>query len=200
MDTVNYDPPRGDVSSWGDAYGNRVDRFLACVAYLDGTHPSVVVSRGYYTRAVICAYDVVDDKLVQRWKIDSNDGNDSAYLYNQGAHTMTAADVDNDGCQEVVFGSATVDQDGQLLYSLSQHGDTHGGHGDAERISDFNLRNPGLEIFMVHENKPLDAGIEMHNGADGSYIFSFPTVADIGRGATADIDPITKTIRNFTIW
>ena len=42
---------------------------------------------------------------------------------------------------------------------------------------------------MVHENKPLDAGIEMHNGADGSYIFSFPTVADIGRGATADIDP-----------
>lgn len=189
LDTVDYDPQRGEVASWGDSYGNRVDRFLGCVAYLDGTHPSAVFSRGYYTRAVICAYDVSEDKLVQRWKIDSDDGGENRFLYNQGAHTMTAADVDNDGCQEVIFGSATVDHDGTLLYSLSEHGEKHGGHGDAERVGDFNLRHPGLEIFMVHENKPLDAGIEMHDGDDGNYVFSFPTTADIGRGAAADIDP-----------
>ena len=36
MSTVDYDPARGTVSSWGDSYGNRVDRFLAGTAYLDG--------------------------------------------------------------------------------------------------------------------------------------------------------------------
>ena len=82
-------------------------------AYLDGEHPSAVFSRGYYTRAVVCAYDVVDDKLVQHWKIDSND-EESAALYGQGAHSLTSADVDGDGCQEVVYGSATIDHDGTL--------------------------------------------------------------------------------------
>ncbi|MEV4803481.1 rhamnogalacturonan lyase, partial [Nonomuraea sp. NPDC049421] len=57
MSTVNYDPPRGTVSSWGDNYGNRVDRFLAGTAYLDGSRPSLIMARGYYTRSVIAAWD-----------------------------------------------------------------------------------------------------------------------------------------------
>src|SRR5690606_4857246 len=57
LDTVDYTPPRGTVTDWGDGYGNRVDRFLAGTAYLDGEHPSAIFSRGYYTRAVIAAYD-----------------------------------------------------------------------------------------------------------------------------------------------
>ena len=77
IDTVDYKPGRGSVSAWGDAYGNRVDRFLAGVAYLDGEHPSLVVSRGYYTRTVIVAWDLVDGELVERWTFDSNvAGND----------------------------------------------------------------------------------------------------------------------------
>ena len=36
MSTVDYVPARGTVSAWGDSYGNRVDRFLAGTAYLDG--------------------------------------------------------------------------------------------------------------------------------------------------------------------
>ncbi len=52
--TTDYIPPRGDVGGWGgiggnggnDRNGNRVDRFLACVAYLDGVRPSVVMCRG----------------------------------------------------------------------------------------------------------------------------------------------------------
>jgi len=55
MVTTNYVPLRGNVSDWGDSYGNRVDRFLACVAYLDGQRPSLVMCRGYYTRAVLAA-------------------------------------------------------------------------------------------------------------------------------------------------
>lgn len=198
LDTIDYDPPRGNVNSWGDAYGNRVDRFLAGVAYLDGEHPSAIFARGYYTRAVVCAYDVVDDKLVQRWKIDSNDaGNED--LYGQGAHSLTTADVDNDGCQEVVYGSATIDHDGTLMYSLGAAGAGYGGHGDAQRVSDFNLKNPGQEIFMVHESHPWNAGIEMHDGATGEYVFAFPTNADTGRGASGDIDPRYEGAESWAI-
>ena len=60
LDTVNYEPSRGTVSKWGDSYGNRVDRFWGTVAYLDGSKPSVVTGRGYYTRMTATAYDVVN--------------------------------------------------------------------------------------------------------------------------------------------
>ena len=42
--TTDYDPPRGNVADWGDGYGNRVDRFLAGIAYLDGEHPSLILA------------------------------------------------------------------------------------------------------------------------------------------------------------
>jgi rhamnogalacturonan endolyase len=75
MATVDYMPPRGDVSKWGgiggnggnDNNGNRVDRMLACVAYLDGTHPSVVMCRGYYGRSVLAAWDWRGGELTPRW-------------------------------------------------------------------------------------------------------------------------------------
>ena len=57
MQTIDYLPPRGDMKSWGDDYGNRVDRFLAAVAFLDGIHASAVFCRGYYTRTVIAAWN-----------------------------------------------------------------------------------------------------------------------------------------------
>ncbi len=72
--TTEYLPPRGDVAAWGDEYGNRVDRFLACVAYLDGRLPSLVVARGYYTRAVLVAWDWRGGRLSHRWTFDSDDG------------------------------------------------------------------------------------------------------------------------------
>src|SRR5215217_6661051 len=70
MATVPYDPPRGTVSSWGDSYGNRVDRFLAGTAYLDGTRPSLIMSRGYYTRTVLAAWDWRNGAFTRRWTFD----------------------------------------------------------------------------------------------------------------------------------
>src|SRR5215475_11637095 len=95
MSTVNYDPPRGTVSDWGDSYGNRVDRFLAATAYLDGARPSLIESRGYYTRTVITAWDWRGGKLTERWKFDSNVSG-SQYT-DQGDHQLSIADVDADG-------------------------------------------------------------------------------------------------------
>lgn len=42
LDTADYAFPLGDVSSWGDTWHNRSDRFLAGLAYLDGGKPSAV--------------------------------------------------------------------------------------------------------------------------------------------------------------
>jgi hypothetical protein len=97
MSTVDYVPARGTVSSWGDSYGNRVDRFLAAAAYLDGSRPSLIVSRGYYTRSVIAAWDFRDGTLTPRWTFDSRDPANGPSWEDQGNHAMAIGDVDQDG-------------------------------------------------------------------------------------------------------
>ncbi|WP_427115972.1 rhamnogalacturonan lyase [Pseudarthrobacter scleromae] len=183
MDTVAYDPPRGNVSAWGDGYGNRVDRFLAGVAYLDGEKPSMMFSRGYYTRTVLVTYDLVDGKLVKRWTFDSDIA--GAEYKGQGNHNLSVADVDQDGKDEFVFGSMTIDDDGSVLYN------TKLGHGDAMHTSDFDPSRPGLEVFAVHESMSQSGnrGATFRDAATGEVLWSIPALRDTGRGAAGDIDP-----------
>ncbi|MCD8309705.1 MAG: hypothetical protein LUB83_00600, partial [Prevotellaceae bacterium] len=93
LQTIDYIPPRGNLADWGDDRANRGDRFLACVAYLDGVHPSVVMCRGYYTRAVLAAYDWDGKELTSRWVFDSNNEGCGAYA-GQGNHNLRVGDVD----------------------------------------------------------------------------------------------------------
>ena len=193
MATTDYLPARGTVSSWGDNYGNRVDRFLAGVAYLDGSRPSLIFSRGYYTRAVLVAWDFRNGQLTRRWTFDSNaSGNSTAA--GQGAHSLTVGDVDQDGRDEIVFGAATIDDNGSLLYS------TRLGHGDALHLSDFLPNRPGLEVFMVHESPSSygNHGVEMHDAKTGQIIWSFQGGGDIGRGVIMDIDPRTPGAESWS--
>ena len=179
--TIAYNPPRGTVTSWGDDYGNRVDRFLACVAYLDGVHPSVVMCRGYYTRSVLVAYDFKNGKLEQRWIHNSATSGQGAY--SEGFHNVSVADVDNDGFDEIIYGSAVIDHDGKLLYRKGY------GHGDAMHISDLDPSRPGLEGWFVHEDKASAYGFELRDLKTGQVIFGEKTGTDVGRGLAADIDP-----------
>lgn len=185
MATTNYLPARGTVSSWGDSYGNRVDRFLAGVAYLDGTRPSAVFSRGYYTRAVIVAWDWRDGKLTQRWTYDSG-SKAGVGAYNQGSHWFSVADVNHDGKDDIIYGAATINSDGTLLYSTGL------GHGDALHVGVLNPNRSGEQVFMVHE-EPASYGqdaMEMHDAATGQILWSYyGSGGDIGRGLCADIDP-----------
>ncbi|WP_428242922.1 rhamnogalacturonan lyase [Gynuella sp.] len=181
---TNYVPARGNVSSWGDSYGNRVDRFLAGLAWLDGEKPSLIMARGYYTRAVVAAWDWRNGQLRQRWVADSNQG--MGGLAGQGAHSLSVADVDNDGRQEIIYGAATLDDNGSLMYS------TRLGHGDALHVSDLRPDYPGLEVYMVHETPSMygNHGSEMHNAATGEIIWGVSGErADVGRGVAMDIDP-----------
>lgn len=180
--TVNYEPPRGNVSGWGDSYGNRVDRFLAGVAYLDGNRPSLIMSRGYYTRTAIVAYNWRDGRLTKVWTFDTNNPGLSSYA-GQGNHQLSIGDVDGDGRDEIIFGAMTIDDDGLALYN------TGFGHGDALHVGDFDPFRPGLEVFGVHENRPHPAGINFRDARTGELIWGVPTDYDVGRGLIADIDP-----------
>lgn len=180
--TTNYVPARGDVGSWGDSYGNRVDRFLAGVAYLDGQRPSLIMSRGYYTRAVIAAWDWRNGALTQRWTFDSNASGNSAYA-GQGNHNLSIADVDADGRQEIIFGAATIDDNGRGLYVSGL------GHGDALHVGDFVPSRSGLEIWDIHESSSVP-GADLRDARTGARIFAINNSSGSegpGRGVAADI-------------
>lgn len=178
LDTIDYKPGRGDVSSWGDKYGNRVDRFLGAVCCLDGIKPSAITVRGYYTRMTACAYDVVDNKLVERWYFDT--GNDkTAAGYGDGNHNCMPADVDGDGRQELVLGAICLDDDGTVLWC------TNTGHGDAMHLGDFLPKRPGLELWICHESKPY--GVSLLDASDGSTIFHYDGSKDTGRCCAGNV-------------
>ncbi|MEK4664254.1 rhamnogalacturonan lyase [Priestia sp. FSL H7-0729] len=184
LSTVNYEPARGNVSDWGDNYGNRVDRFLAAIAYLDGERPSLVMARGYYTRSVLVAYNWRNGQLTKQWTFDSNTSGNSGYA-GQGNHNLSVADVDGDGKDEIVYGAMAVDDNGKDLYTTGLH------HGDAMHLSDLDPDRPGLEVFQVHET-PSNAGVEFRDAGTGQLIWGVKTTKDIGRGMAADIDPRYK--------
>lgn len=178
LSTVDYDPPRGSVSAWGDSYGNRVDRFLAGTAYLDGVHPSLIVSRGYYTRTVIVAWDFRGGALVRRWKFDSDVA--GKQYRGQGNHQLSIADVDSDGRDEIIFGAMCIDDNGAPLWNTGTD------HGDALHVGDLIPSRPGLEVFKVDERSSRPSSW-MADARTGKILWSTPASGDNGRGVSDDI-------------
>jgi hypothetical protein len=233
LKTVDYEPGRSDDGLlWGDyAYariepGNRVDRFLAGVAYLDGQRPSAIFARGYYTRSTMVAYNWDGENLSKQWSIDSghvpmtNPFNDAPHgkdgsspefgaFAAQGFHSLSAADVDDDGRQEVVYGSATVDDNGSLLYSstatLPEGSVAPGqtaklGHGDQLHVTDIDPDRPGLEIYTVHENaRSAPYGYALRDAANGEVLYGAYSGRDTGRGLIGDVDPAVRGIETWSI-
>ncbi len=206
IDTTDYYPQtqgktedgyEWDVITWGDdpngEWGNRCERYLACVAYLDGQKPSMVFARGYYYgpggdiggRTAIAAFDLVDGKIVKHWFFDTLDKQyrDDKTLIGQGNHSMSAADVDYDGCDEIIYGSLAVDNDGTPLYSTGL------GHGDAQHVSDLVPDRPGLEVYSCHEDPAMPYGYEMRDARTGELLFGAKTGTDNARACAGDIDP-----------
>lgn len=208
--TVFYNPnrafgvggaPEYATEEWGDhSPGNRGERYLACVAFLGGAkeNPSAVMCRGYYTRSYLWAVDFDGKELKtrwlhqslspQEWKVTDANGKTiaeatglKATAFGQGAHSVAVGDVDGDGCDEITYGSAALNNDGTLLYS------TGFGHGDAQHLSDLDPDRPGLEYYMVLEGRPY--GANLRDAKTGEVLVRTYDKQDTGRGISADIDP-----------
>ncbi|BCY10045.1 rhamnogalacturonan lyase [Actinoplanes sp. L3-i22] len=181
MATADYVVPRGTVSSWGDSYGNRVDRFLAGTAYLNGSYPSIIMARGYYTRSVIVAWDYRNGALTRKWTFDSNSSTNGSAWTGQGNHQLSIADVDSDGKDEILYGAMAVDDNGAGLWVNGQ------GHGDAYHVGDLIPSRAGLEIFKVDEGTTKLAAW-MADARTGAIIWSNASCGcDNGRGVSDDI-------------
>ncbi|HEX2489386.1 MAG TPA: rhamnogalacturonan lyase [Blastocatellia bacterium] len=203
--TTDYIPPRHPTNLkpaademkalWGDGWGNRVDRFLAAVAYLDGKRPSLVMCRGYYTRSVLAAWNWRGGKLTRVWTFDSADEGNKGYA-GQGNHNLSVGDVDGDGRDEIVYGACVIDDNGKGFYTTGL------GHGDALHLSDLDPARPGLEVFDIQERFD-DAGAHFRDAKTGEILWKKPSVkagADgegPGRGLSLDIDP---RYQGFECW
>jgi rhamnogalacturonan endolyase len=208
LQTVDYIPNRYPIDSWGgvggnamnDSFGNRCDRFLACVAYLDGERPSVVMCRGVYGRIVMAAWDWRDGQLTSRWVFDTGSSfppfEDASPFSGMGGHSLSVADVDDDGRDEIVYQAMVVDDNGEGLYSTGLR------HGDSMHITDMYPDRPGMEVFTVQENEEnaelyQTPGAAMRDARTGEILWSHSIEVDVGAGMAADIDPSN---RGYEAW
>lgn len=189
IDTIDFafpiekTPGDGGIS-WGDNFYNRSDRFLSALAYLDGITPSAVYGRGYYARTGFAAYSLIDDRLHELWTFDSDEAGRGEGL---GNHNLAVGDVDNDGFDEIIAGSLTLDHDGTILYAMDgEMGRVQGSHGDALHVGAFDPDREGLHVFGVHEVDTV-ASLEYHDGATGETLQAFYAYKDAGRGVAANI-------------
>ena len=226
LQTIPYPFPRlDDGLMWGD-YSmkriepcNRVDRFLAGAAYLDGERPYLIMSRGYYTRATIAVYSFFENRFEKTFFVDSgfpvmrnpfddnpheNEGRDPVYgsFAGQGNHSLSTADVDGDGKQEIVYGAAVIDDDGSLLYSsygnLPDGRRAKLGHGDSFHVAKIDPDYPGFQIFNVFEGaKAAPYGYALRDAATGEVFFGEYAEEDLGRCMIGKICP---EVRGWQVW
>ena len=210
-------------SFWGDNYGNRSERYLAAVAYINGADKPAcgIFCRGYYTQAYVWAVSfdgtrlhtewlhcspsntqwlvfaskwaegqagltyTIDGDQIKRIPIKTASTNTSGRsggsntLYGNGNHNMSIADVDGDGCDEILWGSAALNNDGTLLYATGL------GHGDAIHVGKMIPEKDGYQVFQVHEENPY--GWDLHDAKSGEILFSSTGSDDNGRGMAADL-------------
>ena len=195
---------------WGDDFGNRMDRFFIGVAYLDGipdettgvrvANPSLIISRGIYKNWQVWALDLKGNELVPRWKFDTAD-HSSKWLA-MCSHCFRVADLDGDGRDEILYGSAAIDDDGSELWCSGN------GHGDILHVGKFIKDRSGLQIVASFEESKDYEGqgngyaCQVMNARDGSMITghgrNLPADAsDVGRCIVADVDPDSP---DFEYW
>lgn len=141
---------------WIDRVGypsyNYYCRNMLAIAYLDGEKPALIMQRGTYNVIKTWALDQNFDVLWKHEVLEKNSAKNQNY-YGQGTHSIIAADVDEDGRDELIIGAAVIDDNGKGLWTLDM------GHPDICYCADIDPDQPGLEIFYGFESRQETDGI-----------------------------------------
>lgn len=177
--------PWPDRSAFGtdDRAYNYASRNQLAIAYLDGRTPCIIALRGTYTAMRADAYDFDGKTLRPLWQYSDDEAGPD--YRGQGAHFTHAADVDADGREEVILGSAVLDDNGSPLWS------TWLGHPDHCYVGDIDPRRPGLEIYYGIETRQPRSGMCLVDAATGQILWGWdkPTKHIHGHGLCSDLDP-----------
>ncbi len=162
---------------------NYASRNQLGIAYLDGTHPHLIVERGTYGYIVVIAYRFDGKRLRTVWRWDNRSL--PRNCWGQGAHWMHGADVDEDGRDEVIIGSLVIDDNGTTLWTTGR------GHPDHVYVGDIDPLRAGLEIYYGLETRQRRGGMCLVDAATGRMLWGYdgPTRHVHGRGMCSDIDP-----------
>ena len=145
---TDYPLTRESASAWGDGSGHRSSKYFFGAPFLDGRKASLFLGRGIYTRHKMIAMNLNSKNHTWStlWTWNCNDS--SSPWYGNGYHNYIIADVDEDGRDEIVYGSMVIDDNGMGLSTTGL------GHGDAQHVGDFDPYRKGLEFFGCNEDKP----------------------------------------------
>ena len=160
-------------AAWGDDYGHRSSKYFFGAPFLDGRHASLFLGRGIYTRHKMIAMnlDRTTHQWSERWRWNCNDS--SSPWYGNGYHNYIIADVDEDGRDEIVYGSMVIDDNGQGLSTTGLR------HGDAQHVGDFDPYRKGLEFYGCNEDKP---SMNYRNATTSEIYYRVTGTSDDGRG------------------
>lgn len=166
---VKLDPSNGKIihkQDWINKDGfeqyNYWSRNFLTIAYLDGVHPSLVMQRGTYT---VIKTEALDKNLKPIWSWISL-GEDEKFK-GQGAHAIMTGDIDDDGKDELVFGTSALDDDGKPMWYTGL------GHNDAGYIADIIPSRPGYEIFFGIESRSPQNGVCVVDAKTGELIWGY---------------------------
>ena len=156
-------------SVWGDAQGNRPNRWAGATGSLDGENYYAVIQRGYYQRTTASAYYIVDGELVEKAYFDTEDpacrvlGDDKELYYSRGNHFAECADLDGDGKDEFVLKAMKLklDEEKGLLLPYVINGDVF----MTVEAMDGKLMEAGYEIISDEtRNNPLNRWAPLNHG------------------------------------
>ena len=162
-------------AEWGGrGYGHNSSKYFFGAPFLDGRNASLFMARGIYGTHKMIAMNLnkASHQWTERWRWNCR--NTSSPWYGQGYHNFVIADVDEDGRDEIVYGSMVIDDNGKGLSTTGY------GHGDAQHVSDFNPYRKGLEFMGCIEDEPY-WGSDYRDATTGEVFYKYTHTDDDGR-------------------
>ncbi len=137
--TVKHEVPWPHADGLGGDYNSNSRNYIA-IAHLDGKNPYIVVARGLYENQRLFCYDHTLQKV---WERVIADGTHSS-------HSLTIADVNDDGKEEIMWGENCISEGGNDLWTIKERM-PYSGHPDIIYVADVLPSNPGKEVYFCRE-------------------------------------------------